>query len=178
MHSEFLRSFAKTGIVVLIVVLVVYAVVRISDSRDNGQWDRRARRISCVNCLKQIGLSFRQWSLDHDNRFPFNVSTNDWGTLELCAPGPDGFDHNAAFHFQVMSNELYTPKPLICPKDRSKKPAVDFSVLQPENISYRLRTGTNLSLASPKAVLAICPVDGNTLYCDGSVEEGNNSSRR
>src|ERR1017187_9579944 len=73
----------------------------------------KAQRITCVNNLKQIGLSFRIWALDNDGHFPFNVSTNSGGTMEFCAMGPDGFDRNAALHFQVMSNELSTPLLLV-----------------------------------------------------------------
>ena len=137
------------------------------------QWKRkmeaRSGRIGCVNYLNQICLAFRQWSLDSGDKLPFNVSTNLGGTLELCARGPDGFDRNAVFHFQVLSNELNTPKCLVCPKDSSRQAAVDFSVLRPENISYRLYSGTNVSLEFPQAILAVCSIDGNAVRVDGSI---------
>ncbi|SPE50259.1 hypothetical protein SBV1_1080022 [Verrucomicrobia bacterium] len=72
-------------------------------------------------------------------------------------------------HFRVMSNELNTPLLLVCPKDKHKKAAADFDNLQSSNVSYRLRTGTNVNWENPTEVLAVCPVDGNVLYCDGSV---------
>jgi hypothetical protein len=97
------------------------------------------------------------------------VSTNAGGTPDLCARGSDGFDSNAASHFEVMSNELNTTLLLICPKDRSRKRAATFDKLRPENVTYWLWTGTNISETSPKQVLAVCPVDGTTLYSDGSV---------
>jgi hypothetical protein len=78
----------------------------------------KAEEIRCANNTKMIGLSFRTWAIDHSDQFPFNVSTNQGGTLELCAPGPDGFDKNAAMHFLVMSNELSTPSILVCPADK------------------------------------------------------------
>src|SRR6266508_2242932 len=62
-------------------------------------------KISCVNNLKQIGLAFRQWALDNNDRFPFNVPANEGGTMEFCIVDDDGFDRSAALHFQVMSNE-------------------------------------------------------------------------
>lgn len=173
------QYFPPAATVVVLFVLVALAIQCVRNGGVLGRNEKvRSHQMTCVNNLKQIGLALHQWSLDNDDRFPFNVSTNAWGTLEMCARGQDGFDGNAAFHFQVLSNELVTPTPLVCPKDRSRKSAVDFSVLQPENISYRLRSGTNLSMANPKAVLAICPVDGNTLYCDGSVEERKAGDRR
>jgi prepilin-type processing-associated H-X9-DG protein len=128
-----------------------------------------AQRISCFNNLKQIGVAFRTWAIDHDGPFPFNLGTNAGGTMELCKTGADGFDSNAALHFQVMSNELSTPKLLVCTEDRSRQPAAEFHSLQASNVTYRLHSGTNLNEGNPTAVLALCPVDGNTLYCDGSV---------
>jgi hypothetical protein len=131
-------------------------------------------KVTCVNNLKQIGLAFRTWAIDHDGQFPFNVSTNAGGSGELCAVGPDGFDANAALHFQtlVSGTEVGPPGIVICPKDTTKTPAATFSQLSPENLTYRLRTGTNVSELSPREVLLVCPIDGNRLRCDGSVLEG------
>jgi hypothetical protein len=130
----------------------------------------RAQRIACTNNMKQIGLAIRTWAIDNDGKFPFNVSTNKGGTLELCLPGSDGFDRNAAFHFQVMSNELSTPKILVCPADTRKQPALGFESFQPSNVSYQLCSGTNINEANPQAVLAVCPIHNNVLQCDGSVQ--------
>jgi hypothetical protein len=128
-----------------------------------------AQRISCINNLKQIGLAFRIWAGDNNDNFPFNVSTNAGGTMELCNLGKDGFDLIGWRHLQVMSNELNTPKVLICPEDKSRKPATDFGQLQSTNVTYLVRSGTNLSDGHPKAVLMVCPIDGNIVYCDGTV---------
>jgi len=129
-------------------------------------------RISCVNNLKQIGLAFRLWAIDHDGQFPFNVSTNSGGTLQFYAVDEDGFARDPAIHFQVMSNELTLPKILVCPQDRSRKVATSFAGLRSENLSYRMCSGTKLSEATaPREVLMVCPFDGNILYCDGTVKE-------
>jgi hypothetical protein len=107
--------------------------------------------------------------VDNSGQFPWGVSTNAGGTREFCAPGIDGFDRNAPIHFEVMSNELSTPLLLLCPHDKSKIAAVNFHNMRPENVTYRLHTGTNINEANPKQVLAVCPIDGNTLYSDGTV---------
>lgn len=130
----------------------------------------KAQRINCVNNMKQIGLSFRTWGLDNNDTFPFNLSTNNGGTLELCLPGSDRFDRNAAFHFRVMSNELNTPKILVCPADSKKQPALNFETLQPGNVSYEVCSGTNVSDVNPNQVLAVCLIHNNVLLCDGSVQ--------
>jgi hypothetical protein len=131
-----------------------------------------AQKITCVNNLKQIGLAFRTWAIDHDGLYPFSVSTNAGGTLEFCARGNDGFDSNAVMHFQVMSNELANPLILICPQDHTRKPAPGFSDLQPANLTYRLATGTNITASGRREILVSCPIDGNTLYSDGTVSDG------
>lgn len=142
-----------------------------------AQAKNRAQSINCMNNMRQIGLAYRTWALDNGDAFPFNVSTNKGGTLELCAMASDGFDRNAAFHFQVMSNELSTPRILVCPADTRKQPALDFFHLQPGNVSYQVRTGTNLTESTPQAVLVVCPIHGHELLCDGSVQAGRRRPR-
>ena len=162
------RGCQIAGLVIIVLALVLLGYLW---TRPPGDWPRTHHGY-CGNNLKQVGLAFRTWAIDNDGQFPFNVSTNAGGTREFCAIGGDGFDSNAALHFQVMSNELSTPLLLVCPKDWSRKPAAGFHNLQATNVSYRLHSGTNLNESNPIAVLALCPFDGNTLLCDGSVTEG------
>jgi hypothetical protein len=132
----------------------------------------RAESITCVNNMKQIGLAARIWSGDNKDKYPFNVSTNNGGTLEFCGLGSDGFDTNAAMHLLVMSNELSNPRILVCPSDHSKTSCFNFPALRQWNVSYLLRTGTNIDESNPTQVLAICPIHGHILLCDGSVQQG------
>jgi hypothetical protein len=133
----------------------------------------RAQSISCVNNLKQIGLAYRMWAMDNGDQFPFNVSTNKGGTLEFCARGDDGFDQNAFRHFMVLSNYVGSnPRLLVCPADSSRQPAADFLSLRAVNVTYQLRSGTNVNENHPQEVLARCPIHGNELLCDGSVKQG------
>ena len=132
----------------------------------------KAQRISCINNLKQIGLAFRIWSGDNYDQYPFNLSTNAGGTLELCAREADGFDGNGWLHLLVLSNELNTPKVLVCPQDRRRKAATNFTSLRAEYVTYRLRSCADVNETNAQAVLAVCPVEGNTVFCDGTVVEG------
>ena len=111
------RGCQIAGVVVIVLALVLLGYLLTSMPR---HWPRE-KHMSCVNNLKQIGLAFRAWAMDNDGQFPFNVSTNAGGTMEFCARGADGFDSNAALHFQVMSNELSTPRLLVCPRDWSRE---------------------------------------------------------
>jgi hypothetical protein len=101
---------------------------------------------TCTNHLKLIASAFRIWALNHDDQFPFNVSTNKGGTHEYCLIGVDGFDENAAVHFQALAGKEMLPSPalLICPQDTSREAASDFGHLRSRQITYELHTGTNV----------------------------------
>src|ERR1035441_7552871 len=163
-------SYHMAGTLCLIVggVALVAAVAFAYDlfTHDHPNY-RSSESPTCQAASDAIGLALRTWALDHHGQFPFNVSTNKGGTLELCARGSDGFDRNAWLHFQVASNELADPAVLVWRRDRKHKPARDFQSLGPENVTYRLRTGTNLTEDNTKDVLVVCPLDGIEVYCDG-----------
>jgi len=124
----------------------------------------KAMQINCVNNLKQIGLEFRIWEGDHKDKYPFDVSTNDGGVMELVTV-KDGVRQNSYLILQCMSNELRSPILLVCPQDNSKVIAKDWASLSGSNISY-IFPASNAS-----NVMAVCPIDGNILYEDGTVLE-------
>ena len=131
----------------------------------------KAQIINSESNLKQIGLAFRIWEQDNNDQYPFNVSQAQGGVKELCETDSDGFEKNPAAVFMVMSNELFTPRILVCANDPDKKAATDFSSLTANNISYELRSGTNVNDANPDEVLAVDPINGIVLHCDGSVQQ-------
>ncbi len=130
----------------------------------------KAQIINSTNNLKIIGLAFQIWAGDNNDQFPFNVSQAQGGTLELCDPDSNGFEKNPAPIFMVISNELEDTKFLVCPNDKTKKVAANFASLTANNISYQLRTGTNVNANNPMEILAVDPINGIVLYCDGRVE--------
>jgi prepilin-type processing-associated H-X9-DG protein len=85
------------------------------------------KRLNCISNLKQIGLAFKTWAIDTNNRFPMQVPLTNWGTMELVDQG------NVWPHFLVMSNELNSPKVLFCPKenDAHRKMADVFTPTTP-----------------------------------------------
>ena len=152
------------------VIVMVSTVQRIKSEITTGMGDM-AQNINCINHLKQVGLAFRQWAIDHDGQFPFNVPAGKGGTLEYCQRTADGFDANAFRHFQVMSNELNTATVLVCPADTSKEAALRFENLDSSNVSYLVRSGPEISEKNPDVVLARCPIHGNLLMADGQVKQ-------
>ena len=102
----------------------------------------KSKRIQCVSNLKQDGLAFRLWEGDNGDKYPMAVSTNKNGTMEYAA---DVFRH-----FQVMSNELSTPKILVCPAD-NRTAAASFARLKNQNVSYFV--GLNAEETRPQMLL-------------------------
>jgi competence protein ComGC len=125
------RNQAMTLIEVFAVIVVVFILATIFlpviRTPHSG-----AQRINCINNLKQVGLAFRIWEGDNNDLYPAAVSITNGGTMELVATG------DAAAVFQVMSNELSTPKILACPDDKTINSfAAGFSSAELKNkISY------------------------------------------
>jgi prepilin-type processing-associated H-X9-DG protein len=113
--------------VVLLLLALAAAVLLPAMARTRCTSTPRTR---CVNNLKQMGLSARMYANDHEEKFPWKVAATNGGTVHLVSSS-DVFRHLLA-----MSNELSTPKILICPDDRSRFMTADFGTLSNENISY------------------------------------------
>src|SRR5712664_2579674 len=114
------RAFALfEALVVLAVVAALAATAILPRMAHHGC----SGRIKCVNNLKQVGLAFRVWALDNNDKYPMQVSITNGGTMELI--GITG----VSSHFLVMSNELSTPKILFCPQetDKNRQPATTFA---------------------------------------------------
>lgn len=126
----------------------------------------------CLKNLRQVSSAFKLWAADHKGKFPFNVSTNEGGTMELCSRGIGQFDRSTFVIFKQMSNELASPKILVCPADWLAKRADGFQSLQRTNVSYLLRTGSNIISDHPEQILVFCPIHEHLIYADGRVVQG------
>jgi competence protein ComGC len=128
-------------VLVVVAVLVLLAVVLLPALIAAN---RRPNTGSCAGNLKQIYVSFRVWADDHNGKYPMEISTAKGGTMELAATG------DVVATFQVMSNELFTPKVLVCPVDTQHVMTNSFGAsLTAKNISYfiGLDANTNRSQA-------------------------------
>jgi hypothetical protein len=106
---------------------------------------KREERIKCVNNLKMIGLAARIWAND------------------------DTYKTGLPKDFLTMTNELSTPRVLICPSDSSRPQAIDnWQQFKTLGSSYEILS-PGIPENVPTAVYARCPIHNNVCRADGSV---------
>ena len=135
-----------------VVVIFVIAFVALIFLQENGA-PRKAKKIACTNNLKQLGLAYKIWSGDSTDKYPMAVSVTNGGAMELMTT-PDAWKV-----FQVMSNELSTPKVIYCPEDSQHgSAATNWGDDLKNKISYFC--GVDATDGNPAAILS---GDGNFL---------------
>lgn len=116
-------TFVDLLVILAALVVITFLVLPVIAKRH-----ARSSKISCTNHLKQIGLAYRQWSIDNGDKFPTAVSTTGGGAKESVEAGA------VYTSFLVMSNELNTPRILVCPEARSIVPAATFGFPRPPGV--------------------------------------------
>jgi hypothetical protein len=87
------------------------------------------------------------WSNDNGEKLPWQVSTNNGGTLELISSG------DSRPHFLAISNEICTPKILACRSDSTRaRVAAWDQFINDTNISYFV--GVDASEVFPQTLLS------------------------
>jgi prepilin-type N-terminal cleavage/methylation domain-containing protein len=130
------RAMTLIEVLMVLAVLLVLAALLLPQLTYHNHNPGRSLRIQCVNNLKQDALAARVWEGDNNDKFPWALPATNNGTLDFIS-GP-----NAWRHFQIMSNELSTPKVLICPTESySIRPyATNFIDLNNSNLSFFVGT--------------------------------------
>jgi hypothetical protein len=117
----------------------------------------KAKQTACLNNLRQTSLAYRLWANDNRDKFPWNLSHTNGGSLE----SPDWTDH-----VRICSNELGSMRILVCPTDVARKPGTNWAALVGDaNVSYFL--GTTATETRPQTIVA---GDANVLGGGGGLD--------
>ena len=183
-----------------VLVVVVIALIAGFLFPDISRRKRYRSQVNCLNNLKQIGLAFRVWAGDNDDKYPMEVSATNGGSKEFV-------NTTQAFqHFKVMAAELgQSGKLVVCPNDSSRSPSPDDygPLFCNSNLSYFINVSATTNSNPAQTVLCgdrnITPIgnrlfatqsnqvilwdasihtnQGRILYADGSAVEVANSFR-
>jgi len=111
-----------------------------------GMAKEKANSVTCISNLKQIGLGARMWANDNHDILPRD--------------------------FLTMSNELNSPKILVCPSDERRNRVTEWSQFTPAKSSYEL-LAPGLKEGPPwNTIMSRCPIHGHVGLIDGSVQGG------
>lgn len=112
------KAFTLIELLVVIAIIAILAAMLLPAL---AAAKRKAQKISCVNNLKQVGLAYRIWAGDNNDKYPQATPYGQGGASEFVTHGTSttftGGNNNPGVVFMVMSNELSTPKIIYCPSD-------------------------------------------------------------
>ncbi len=146
------RSGTGFSLIELLVVIGIIAILAALLLPALAKSKSQANRVHCLGNLHQAGIAFQLFANEHNELLPMQLSTNQGGALEFCLSSAAADLPAASLHtFLALSNELVTPRVLICRADK-RVPVGDFAHFTNDNLSYF--AGERASQREPISVLA------------------------
>jgi type II secretory pathway pseudopilin PulG len=115
-ESSKTHAFTRLELMMVLATLLLLATVAWPLLAGNKL---RSEQVACLSNLRQIGHAVHLWGNDHGDRTPWFTPESEGGTRGTTNP----LKENAWFQIAALSNELVTPKILVCPGDQGLGPA-------------------------------------------------------
>ena len=126
LRQNLIEAFTLIELLVVIAIIAILAALLLPAL---AKAKEKARRANCVSNLKQVGLGFHTFQNDNESRWPWILPPDEGGLRQLAGDPPTTAPitlQNPFASFFIASNNIESPKVLVCPSDKSKKPAADW----------------------------------------------------
>ena len=115
-------AFTRVELLIVSATLALLVLISLPLAARQQSVSTRSEQLVCMANLRHIGRAYQLWASDHDDQNPYLLDPNQGGIRGVAVA------NNIWYQFAWLSNELATPKVLVCPSDTNiLRIARDFS---------------------------------------------------